>query len=239
MEGSDAWPLGHPKSHMCPVPSFLVPSHSLEVRHDCQELGNSLSRCRQTFTFLRSIQIILGLQINTLFQAISEPSFHPPLSYLLHANFPLHANRSLYANHLPYVPKPQHLCCAESDDSGLGALKRKHLTQEIAEQWVMGKATPASRPTSLTACRILLPPSLPPPSLPASPFQVVMTIWSKYFDVSGMIKPRLACTEPEGNQVSQSVETSASLSLAGLSWVCSGACFFQVGLLGEGVQGAA
>ena len=43
MDGSDAWPLGHPKSHMSPVPSFLVPSHSLEVRHDCQELGNSLS----------------------------------------------------------------------------------------------------------------------------------------------------------------------------------------------------
>lgn len=35
MEGSDAWPLGHPKCHMSLVPSFSVPSHSLEVRCDC------------------------------------------------------------------------------------------------------------------------------------------------------------------------------------------------------------
>ena len=56
----------------------------------------------------------------------------------------------------------------------------------------MGRATPASGPASLTACRLPLPPPPPLPLLPASPFQVVMTIWSKYFDVSGMIKPRLA-----------------------------------------------
>lgn len=35
-------------------------------------------------------------------------------------------------------------------------------------------------------------PPPPPLQLPASPSPVVMTIWSKYFDVSGMIRSRLA-----------------------------------------------
>lgn len=98
----------------------------------------------------------------------------------------------LYANHLPYVPKPQHLRCAESDDSDLGTLKHKHLTQDIATVGD-GKSSPCKWARSLTACQILLPP--PPPLFPCylqASFQVVMTIWSKYFDVSGMIKPRLA-----------------------------------------------
>lgn len=83
--------------------------------------------------FSEDIQIILGLQINTLFLAISGYCFIFPLAIYCVQNF--HSmqiyfyakNNALYANHLLYVPKPQHLHQAESNDSRLGTLRCRHL----------------------------------------------------------------------------------------------------------------